>query len=503
MNRRPNILFLMTDQQRFDTISALGNSDIFTPNIDRLVTRGVNFSNAYSPCPVCVPARYTIRTGCEPTRTGLYSNGAPVLQSNQPEKMEKRCGPYLARVMQARGYRTFGIGKFHTTPAFEDLGYEVQLNTEELWNTPAERERDSFAAWLAQSHREYSHLEQLHGERTEMYFHPQTSPLPAELTVESFVADRAIEQLQEKDARPFFGFVSFIGPHPPLAPPIPFNRMYDPDKMPPPNRGEIEVDHLDPFIPAHLYQMFADDLSDFTWQCCKARYYGEISYTDNCIGRILDALEKRDDAENTLICFFSDHGEMLGDHHACQKQNFFEQSCRVPFLVSWPERLPQNEKCDALVSLSDLFGIATNASGESELRQGCDVLGVLQSAAAPREYLFGLCGNPGTRELRVMVRWQNWKYIFIANGGAELLFHLRDDPAEKVQRLESEPEIARDLRAAAAQYLEAEGVLPALEDGDLKSFSLEAPQPKRCYQFAEDLGVMSFPNHPADVLETN
>jgi choline-sulfatase len=501
MSKRPNILFLMTDQQRFDSIAALGNSDIYTPNLDRLVARGVSFSNAYSPCPVCVPARYTIRTGCESTRTGLYSNGAPQISSGQPAEMEERCGPYLARVMNERGYRTFGIGKFHTAPAFEDLGYEVQLNTEELWNTPQERARDAFAAWLSREHPEYSHIEQLHGERTEMYFHPQTGALPAELTVESFVADRAIEQLHAEDARPFFGFVSFIGPHPPLAPPIPFNRLYDPDKMPPPMRGEIEIDHRDPFIAAHLHTMFADDLSDFTWQCCKARYYGEITYIDDCIGRILDALEKRGDADNTLICFFSDHGEMLGDHHACQKQNFFEQSCRVPFLLSWPNQLPRNQSCDALVSLADLFGIATSASGETRLRQGIDVLGVLRNDAAQREYLFGCCGNPGTRTLRVMVRWRDWKYIFIANGGAELLFNLRDDPSEKHQRLEGEPDIARNLRQAAADYLKSKGVLPALENGGLKTFAFEAPQPKRCYQFAEDLGVTRFPNHPAAALK--
>src|SRR5690606_26019841 len=142
--------------------------------------------------------------------------------------------------------------------------------SEELWPSLEDRDKDAYAAWLAREHPEYSHIEQPHGERSEMYFHPQVSPFPAELTVESWAADRAIEQLSVEDDRPFFGFVSFIAPPPPLAPPVPFNRMYNPDRMPAPLRGELAVDHHDPFIPAHRYAMFADDISDFTWKCCKA-----------------------------------------------------------------------------------------------------------------------------------------------------------------------------------------------------------------------------------------
>ncbi len=101
----PNILFIMTDQQRADTIAALGNPHIYTPNYDRLVARGIAFTNAYSPCPVCVPARLTIRTGCDAPTTGVYSNAGPKLVEGQPEKNEDRCGPYLARTMTQRGYQ--------------------------------------------------------------------------------------------------------------------------------------------------------------------------------------------------------------------------------------------------------------------------------------------------------------------------------------------------------------------------------------------------------------
>ena len=132
---RPDILFIMTDQQRFDTIAALGNSDIYTPNLDRLVRRGITFSNAYATCPVCVAARYTIRTGCEPPTTRVFSNAKSNPVAGQALEMEARCGSYLARTMSRLGYRTFGVGKFHTNPWNEDLGYEQLRRSEESYNS--------------------------------------------------------------------------------------------------------------------------------------------------------------------------------------------------------------------------------------------------------------------------------------------------------------------------------------------------------------------------------
>ncbi|MFC7587024.1 sulfatase-like hydrolase/transferase [Nonomuraea antimicrobica] len=105
MPTRPNVLFVMTDQQRFDTISALGNPHLATPNLDRLAARGTVFDNAYSTAPVCVPARYTLRSGCEPTRTGVYDNTVP---DRGHGLVRERCGPYLAEAMGLRGYRTWG-----------------------------------------------------------------------------------------------------------------------------------------------------------------------------------------------------------------------------------------------------------------------------------------------------------------------------------------------------------------------------------------------------------
>ena len=177
---RPNILFLMTDQQRFDTIHALGNPLIFTPHLDGLVRRGIAFTNAYSTCPVCVPARMTIRTGCEPPTTRIFTNSPSKPVPGQPSGMEARCGPFLARTLRALGYRTFGIGKFHTPGKWDlDIGYEVHLHSEELYASPDQRKRDAYASWLHKNYPWLDYLEGLMGERTEMYYCLlYTSPSP-------------------------------------------------------------------------------------------------------------------------------------------------------------------------------------------------------------------------------------------------------------------------------------------------------------------------------------
>jgi arylsulfatase len=515
MPDRPNILYIMTDQQRFDTIAALGNDEIYTPNLDRLTRRGLTFTNAYSTCPVCVPARYTIRTGCEPPTTRVFTNGRSDPAPGQAETMEGRCGPYLARTLRDRGYRTFGIGKFHTQPWDEDLGYDLHLHSEELYGTPDQRRRDAYANWIATEHPEFDYIEALMGERTEMYYMPQVSPLPAELTVESWAADRAVEQLQVDDdavagdRRPYFGFVSFIGPHPPFAPPVPFNRMYDPDRMPLPVRGDPETDLMDEQLRWMNRIIWADDISDARAQVLRARYYGEISYIDDCLGRILDAVEARPDADNTLICFFADHGDHLGDHHAWQKESFFEAAAHVPFLVSWPAALPDDARRDELACLTDLFGIATSATGEAEARDGIDLLGVVQGEADPRPFLTGMYGEPGTPLFKIMIRdargddGHAWKYIFLANGGGEQLFDLASDPGELQNLAGARPDVVRLLRTTAASVCDVPGARAALDaDGELRAFPYAQREDRRIYQFDRSRGVTGFPERPEDALRS-
>lgn len=338
------------------------------------------------------------------------------------------------------------------------------------------------------------------GERTEMYYMPQTRPLPAELAVERWAADRAVEQLKAAGSQPYFGFVSFVGPHPPLAPPIPFNRLYDPDRMPNPVRGELEVDHMDEQIPWMNYAIWAEDVNDPHARVLKARYYGAITFVDDCIGRILDAVEARPDADNTVIAFFTDHGDHLGDHHAWQKESFFEASSHIPYLVSWPARIPGGQRRGELVCQTDLFGIATGAAGKQDLRQGRDVLGMLQSTAKPREHLLGYYGEPGSPRFKMMARQGDWKYIFMANGGREQLFNVREDPNELRNLAESRASVKRDLHALAADDCKRPELAAAREGEDLKRLPFRERPRTRIYQFDRSRGVTGFFKHPRDVL---
>ena len=496
MSFRPNILFIMTDQQRFDTIATLGNPDIFTPNLDRLVQRGAVMARAYSDSPVCVPARYAVRTGCSPLRSGSFQNESAIGDGS----MEDRCGEFLAKAMSRRGYRTFGIGKFHAMPPDNKLGYEVCLHCEDL-----EWPGDAYVSAM-RKHPAYGEIEQYHGERTEMYYQPQLCPVPAEYKSESWVTDRALEQMAKADNRPWFGFVSFLGPHPPFAPPVPFNRMYDPDRMRNPVPGSDEIDYMDERVIWNRYFVFAEEMSNAHFRTLRARYYGCISYIDSCIGRLLDAIEQCPDADNTLICFFADHGEFLGDHQAVQKENFFEESAHIPMLVSWPEQIVPGLDCAAVTMLSDLFGLATSAAGWPELRDGADLLGILQGRAQPRETAFAYSSAPGSLDFRAMALREPWKYVFHANGGGELLFHLEEDPQEHCNRLADASVVADTLRAALIEEMSRYSVgRRGLENGRLKTFSCTKLNLERVYQFRHycGIGCDGFPARPADVFKTH
>jgi len=258
---------------------------------------------------------------------------------------------------------------------------------------------------------------------------------------------------------------------------------------------------MDEQIPWMNRIIWADEINDAWARILKARYYGEISYIDDCLGRILDRVEARDDADNTIICFFSDHGDHLGDHTAWQKESFFDVAARVPFLVSWPDQLPQDVRREELVCLTDLFGIATHAAGNTQTRDGIDVLGVLKGNVEPRKHLIGYYGKPGTNHFKVMVRDDGWKYIFLSNGDRGQLFNLKDDPNELINRVESEPHIALALRKVGVEACRHPGAVDGLDGDDFQSYPYEKYSDSRIYQFDTSRGVRGFPEKPEDVLK--
>jgi arylsulfatase len=249
------------------------------------------------------------------------------------------------------------------------------------------------------------------------------------------------------------------------------------------------------------YAIWADAINPALARIVKARYYGEITYLDHCLGRILDAIDARPKSQNVLICFFSDHGDLLGDHHGWQKQNFFEASCRIPFLLSWPGVLPAGSVRSELITLADLFGIATGAGGECELREGMDVLRMLRGECAPRQYLIGMVEVPGSQDFKVMVLTDEWKYIFMANGSREQLFNLKRDPNEVSNCVGACSQIRNELHALAVKACRIPGAVDALDGDKLRAFPFHERPRTRIRQFDRSHGVVGFPDKPEDALK--
>lgn len=431
-------------------------------------------------------------TGSEPGKTGWFGNWQPA-----PD-VRANCGSYLAEEMQALGYRTWGFGKFHTEPRTEPLGFEVHEYSEELWEDEETFLKDDYVAWLRSRSSDFDHIEQVHGERTDMYYAPQLRPQPAELCGENWLATRAVEELQRSGSRPFFGFVSFVQPHPPLAPPVPYNRMFDPDAMPSPVTGDPRIDKVDDYLGWMNYAVYAESISPLQAKQARARYYASITFIDDCIGRILDAVEALPDPDNTVICFFSDHGDFLGDHGAWQKESFFEASARIPMLISWPKSLKAGSRHEGFATLTDLFGLATSASGKAQLRDGHDFLGALRGDAPNRAQVIGMHGQPGTRQFKAMVRKRDWKYLWFANGGYSMLFNVANDPSESACLASRHPDLMESMRRSLFDRLSSEALtrpsLNASGDG-LLDFPFEPFERTRIKQFAR--GISDYGQGPS------
>ena len=340
MSTKPNILFVMTDQQRSDTIRALGNREIRSPVLDSLVQSGTAFTNCYSPSPVCVAARSATITGVPPHLNGCTSNNASPLQLQS-----------IMQVLQAAGYRTHGIGKMHFNPQADAMwGFDSRDISEE--GARMQGSRNDFHDYLVENG--FGHVLEPQGLRSEMYYIPQPSQLPAQHHHTTWVADRAIDFLRQRNreqpdgsvsagqclrdsTRPFFLWTSFIKPHPPFESPVPWNKLYRAADMLPPRRPE-GFEQLLTWWNHHQnrYKYRDKGYDEMLIRTMKAMYYACISFIDFNLGRILEALG--DEIENTLILYTSDHGEMLGDYGSFGKRTMLNPAAKIPLIMRAPNR---------------------------------------------------------------------------------------------------------------------------------------------------------------------
>jgi choline-sulfatase len=461
MSQRPNILFVFTDQQRADTLG-VRNPVMRTPVLDRLCAEGTLFTQAHTPVPVCVPARCSLIFGQYATRTGCYENSYPM-----PEVSAER--PTFMSLLTAAGYQTHGVGKMHFTPDSRAMrGFETRVINEELAGPGA----DAYTAWLHEQG--YDHILDPNGVRGEMYYIPQPAQMPARAHNTQWTADRCIDFLRQRDPkRPFFLWSSFIHPHPPFSPPVPWNKLYRAPAMPLPKRPS-DPENFWTFINRvqNRYKYRDAGIDDNLLRAMKAYYYACVSFIDYNVGRILAVLEELGELENTLILWGSDHGEFLGDYNCFGKRSFLGSAARVPLVVRYPERFQPGNQVNAPASLVDIM--PTFLAAAEVDAGGCDLDGVDLAALARQpatrpvvfgHYQSGRADSYGRGLYMALTR--RWKYIYSAAENREFLFDLHVDPEETRNRAETIGylEQTRAMRRVMVEQLRAAG-RDAVLDGE-------------------------------------
>lgn len=408
--KRPNFVVLVSDDQRPDTIRALGNSIIETPHLDRLVKSGLTFTRATCAHPLCVPSRAELLTGCTGFRNGVHP------PNNKPDLTL----PTWPKVMAAAGYSTYYVGKWMiagrpSTRGFEEsLGLFASGKRVKLTHPfdSAGREVTGYRGWMFQT--DDRQLQAKHG-------------VGLTPNISAKFADAAIEFISRKSDQPFFLQVNFTAPHDPLLDPPQWLNKYPADKMPLPKN----------FMERHPFDhgnFSGRDEKLNTWPRKQsdirrdlATYYRVISDMDAQIGRIIAALTNHGKLDNTVIIFTSDHGLAIGSHGLMGKQNMYEHTIGVPLIFSGPG-IPRNERRTAQIYLRDLFPTTCDLADISipNTVEGQSFKPVIEGQKKKiYEHTFGYFSDR-----QRMIRTDRWKLIYYPHLKRHQLFDIQNDPDE-------------------------------------------------------------------------
>ena len=342
----PNILIVMADQLSPGFLPAYGHRIVKTPNIDRLAREGVVFENAYCASPLCSPSRASFMTGLLPSHTRVYDNAAEFAADL----------PTYAHYLRGLGYRTALSGKMHFCGPDQLHGFETRLTTDIYpadfgwtpdWDHPQER-----PSW-------YHNMSSV----TQAGLCVRTNQLDFDDEV-TFAAERAIyDKARGLDPRPLLLVASLTHPHDPFAITREYWDLYrDEDiDMPGPAPAPEELDPHSQRL-RHVCALDAQPVTEAEIRAARRAYYGEISYVDRNLGRLLTALEEGGLRDNTIVIFLADHGEMLGERGLWYKMSFFENSVRVPLIVSAPGRIAPG-RVASCVSLLDVTPTLVDLAG--------------------------------------------------------------------------------------------------------------------------------------------
>ena len=356
MNNQPNILWICSDQQRFDSLGCYGNPFVQTPNLDRLAQEGVLFEHAYSQSPVCTPSRASFLTGRYPRTTRCRQNG----QAIPPDEV------LVTKLFRDAGYACGLAGKLHLAPC----NPRVCKGTEERIDDGYDQffwSHDPSDAWFTHDYVQWLRDKGLRRDSTPFQESKYVQVIPSEEHSQTtWSIDRTMSFIggAERFKQPWLFSVNMFDPHHAFDPPVAALERYRDilNDIPLPNyvEGELEnkpiwqqIGHNGAYGNRSGYPY--TEMSDTDHRWVRAAYWAMIDVIDTQVGRLLNFLDKTGQRENTIIIFTSDHGEMLGDHGIYLKgPYFYEPAVRVPLIMSGPGILNNGARSDALVELVDL-----------------------------------------------------------------------------------------------------------------------------------------------------
>ncbi|MDE2936034.1 MAG: sulfatase-like hydrolase/transferase [Chloroflexota bacterium] len=436
MPRKPNIVLIVTDQQRYDTIAALGFEGPITPNLDRLVREGISFDNCFVNAPACGPARGAMFSGYWPHTSGNLKNGDPWQQT------------WVGNLGKV-GYHTANVGKMHFTPYDAQGGYDFRFNVEN---------KQRFRQWRAYqdewdkelARRGMTKYQREDFEKRSDYwislgaFAWEKDP---DMHPDNFLGKAAVDWIENYSrSDPFFLCIGFPGPHPPYDPTPDWLDRYSEtefDLLPLQIKEYIQHPRTLIDMAEHNTQVAHDSIQFVTFpneshrQRQRRFYMANVSMVDAWIGRIRASLESRGLLENTVIVFTSDHGDSLTDHFCSQKWTMYDQVVRVPAIVWAPQRYGGGRRIAEQVQWFDLGATVLDIAG-AEALPGSEADSLLPALAgaefAGREYVFSEHGREDVMGLycehMTMVRSKDYKLVHFLGDDRGQLFDLNEDPQE-------------------------------------------------------------------------
>lgn len=420
-NKKPNIVFLFPDQFRSDFIESNGADWLETPNINSIAKNGINYKNAFSASPVCVPARTCLLTGMNAIKNGVASN-LHNLRADWKEAGVK----IFPEIFSDSGYYTAGIGKMHFYPWDEKRGFQYRVVCEDKrWLDV----RDDYYHYLKDNG-----LRKTHGNEMDGYHENKgavINTIPWEHSWDRFVGSESVKFIENYGSdQPFAMMVGFPGPHCPYDPDERFLKNINEKKLPKPIPDQLEdAPRLKKInVENNKRPWNGVDYSDFpekSKMLIRKHYSGLVQQIDYEVGKIIQALDKKNLLDNTYIILTSDHGDYLGDHSLIGKASFFDTAMRVPMLAMGPNIKP-GQTVDDLVEVTDVTSTMLSW-GNIDIPKWYD------SRPLPGN---GMPGNSGRDNIFGFLTdgWMNFdgRYkLHKYSNGEILLFDMKDDPEEQ------------------------------------------------------------------------